>query len=117
METTKAFGVVLGLAAVLSTVGCGGSAVVVRRGRWSGELALQGPVTEAFADAEVEMAEHCGGRARIVRDDEAGRIEALDAAPRAASSPGAERVRYVCVTRAQRLGIGVMLAREPNPRF
>lgn len=84
-------------------VGCGGGATVMRRGAWSGELALHGSITDAQYAAEDEVIAHCQGRARFVYGAEAERVALADgeAAPREITSAREERtVRYVCVSRA-----------------
>lgn len=87
-----------------SLVGCGGAAWQVRRGAWSGEIALHGSLTDAHYAAEDTILAHCGGRARIVQGAEAERVAIADAAsvpPREVSvDHGGRRMHYVCVGRA-----------------
>lgn len=85
------------LVLVLSTVasaGCAGTATTLRRGAWSGELALSGNVVEARYAAEDRMLEHCRGRARILGSDEALRVRREDASE-LVSAPG-EVLAYSC---------------------
>ena len=85
-------------------VGCGGAAWQVRRGAWSGELALHGSITEAQYSAEDAMIAHCGGRARLVYGAEAEHVaiaDALTVPPREVTvDHGGRRLHYVCVSRA-----------------
>jgi hypothetical protein len=84
-------------------VGCGGGATVMRRGAWSGELALHGSITDAQYAAEDEVMAHCQGRARFVYGAEAERVAIADGetSPSAVrATPDDRMVRYVCVSRA-----------------
>ncbi len=116
-QTMKTMMVVLGLSLCgVTTVGCGsGAASVVRRGAYSGELALTGTIVESHYAAEVAMLDHCHGRARIVDRTQGAELAVRDAAGGAAKADdagldgagldgagldGAERLQYVCVSRA-----------------
>lgn len=106
-RTMKTTMVVLSLCLLgMTTVGCGaGAASIVRRGAYSGELALSGTVIDSHYAAEAAMLEHCDGRARIVDATEGGELSVSDASDGAAKADDAsisgERVHYVCVTRAE----------------
>lgn len=94
----------LPLALGLMSVGCG-SASFVRRGAYSGELALRGAAIPARHSAESAMLEHCQGRVEIVDATTGAQLAVRDAA--AASKPDnalteGERVHYLCVTRMPR---------------
>jgi hypothetical protein len=97
---------VLGASLLLaaSALGCGGSAWQMRRGGWSGELALRGPMVDAEYAAQQSILAHCGGRARIVHGAEAERAALADAASVAPHEVSIDRtgrrVHYVCVSRA-----------------
>jgi hypothetical protein len=90
----------------VTTVGCGAGAVsVVRRGSYSGELALRGAVVDSHYAAEEAILDHCQGRARIVSGTEGAELAVRDAdrdraKPRADVAPEVERVHYVCVSLA-----------------
>jgi hypothetical protein len=98
--------IVFGIVSVLSVSGCASSGQLarhVRRGAWSGELVLHGPVVDAHLAAQDQMLAHCGGRFRIVEGAQAERVALAD------TSAGAHEVRvdrshrsihYVCVSRA-----------------
>jgi hypothetical protein len=104
MTTLTRLGLLALALSSLTLVGCGGSAWQVRRGTWSGELALHGSVIDAHYRAEDIAMEHCGGRARFVYGAEAERIAVADDSAVPARGVevdhGGERVRYVCVERA-----------------
>jgi hypothetical protein len=106
-ETTMTIkAMVLGMLAVvaMTSIGCAGSAQVVRRGRHSGELALQGAPHASMDAAQLSMLEHCGGRVRIVDSTEASALRASDPgiakAQREVTAIDGERLYYVCVTLA-----------------
>lgn len=86
------------------STGCSGAAWSMRRGAWSGELALHGPIVDAQHAAEDAMLTHCGGRARVVVGAEAERVMFADGAtspPREVTvDPTGRHVHYVCVSRA-----------------
>ena len=98
--------IVFGIVSVMSMSGCASSGQLahhVRRGAWSGELALHGPVVDAHLAAQDQMLAHCGGRFRIVEGAQAERVALAD------TSSGVHQVRvdrsrrsihYVCVSRA-----------------
>jgi hypothetical protein len=102
--TNKTWMLVMVAVAAMGAMGCGGSAHVVRRGGYSGELALSGGLHARMDAAQMAMLEHCGGRARIVSGDEALALSATD--PGIAKTAGeiatveGERLHYVCVTMA-----------------
>lgn len=113
---------VLASAIALTTIGCGasmgldrapepGQVRVVRRGDVSGELALR-PTFAAHYAAEDAMLAHCGGRVRFVSAAEAAELAIVDPSdPTKVDDlvmidPHAERLYYVCVTRAERAGLG-----------
>lgn len=87
------------------SVGCGARGAspitVVQRYSTGGEIALHGTVVAARHAAEDEMLAHCGGRAQILKVQR-GPI-ALVADHGEAPPIDAERLHYVCVTRAARL--------------
>ena len=100
--TTK---VILGAVAMLlanTLVGCGAGALQVRRGAWSGELALHGDVTTAEYAAQRAMLDHCGGRSRILSRREAEQVALVDggSVARELAPDGGHRVHYLCVSRA-----------------
>lgn len=101
--TNKTWMLVVVTLATTFAIGCGGSAHVVRRGSYSGELALTGGVYERMDAAQMAMLEHCGGRARIVSADEALALAATD--PGIGKTAGevesvdGERLHYVCTAR------------------
>lgn len=101
---TKALGFALFTLLASSLVGCGGAAWQVRRGAWSGEIALHGSLTDAHYAAEDTMLAHCGGRARIVYGAEAERVAIADTSSvpphEVAVDHGGRRMHYVCVSRA-----------------
>ena len=105
---TKTMMVVLGISLCgVTTVGCGaGSASFVRRGAYSGELALTGPVVGSHYAAEQAMLDHCQGRVRIVDGTAGAELAVSDASVDQAKTDAApsdgERVHYVCVSRAPR---------------
>ncbi len=103
MKTTTIHILVLGLLGSLS-MGCGGAAWQVRRGDWSGELALHGPITDAHHAAEDTMLAHCRGRARIVSGAEAERVAMADSSAvpsrEITVDHGGRRLHYICVSRA-----------------
>jgi hypothetical protein len=88
----------------LSTIGCGSAAWQLRRGQWSGELALRGSLVEAEYAAQDTILAHCGGRARIVVGAEAERAALADATSLPAHAVSLDRtgrrVHYICITRA-----------------
>jgi hypothetical protein len=92
-------------AAAMLSIGCGGAAHIVRRGSYSGELALTGGTVASMDAAQMAMLEHCGGRVRIVTGDEARTLAAIDPGASAKadgeSAPSGERLDYVCVTLAE----------------
>jgi hypothetical protein len=102
--TKHAWMVAMVAVAAMSAIGCAGSAHVVRRGSFSGELALTGGRHARMDAAQMAMLEHCGGRARVVSGDEALSIAATD--PGIAKTAGeivqvdGERLHYVCITLA-----------------
>jgi hypothetical protein len=102
--TNKTWMLVTMVAMAMGAMGCAGSAHVVRRGAYSGELALTGGSHASMDAAQMAMLEHCGGRVRIVSEDEARTFAAVD--PSIAKSEGAsvaiegERLHYVCVSLA-----------------
>jgi hypothetical protein len=102
---TKTMAAVMVAAAAMLSIGCGGAAHVVRRGAYSGELALSGGTVGSMDAAQLAMLEHCGGRARIVSGGEAARLSAIDpgavAKADGAGTPDGERLQYVCVTLAE----------------
>jgi hypothetical protein len=93
-----------GIAIAMVASGCNGAAWQMRRGAWSGELALHGPMVDAEYAAQDAMAAHCGGRARIVEGAEAERVALADSASVPAHEVTVDRsgrrVHYVCVSRA-----------------
>ncbi len=78
---------------------------VVRRGDYSGEIALFGGASAHYA-AEDAMLAHCAGRVRFVEADESAALAVRDPGetgkPRDVVDPRVERVFYVCVTRERR---------------
>ena len=88
-----------------TTVGCGvlGTAHHVRRGAWSGELAVRGDVTGREYAAQRAMLDHCGGRSRVLSSEEAVRAALADGRDESqvlsTPVPG-YRVHYVCTSRA-----------------
>lgn len=99
VRTTLVWGAMttaLGLAAV----GCG-HAVHARRGSTSGEVRVGGVL--GLSDAHVLMAEHCGGRFRVVTDEEGLSLalrDADDGKPTVADLEVAgERLHYICTSR------------------
>ena len=101
----RAMMAVIVAAAAMLSVGCGGMAHVVRRGSFSGELALSGGAVASMDVAQMAMLEHCHGRVRIVNGDEAAMLSATDpgavAKADGSATPSGERVHYVCVTLAE----------------
>ena len=86
-------------------VGCGARGAspitVVQRHSTGGEIALHGSIVAARHAAEDEMLAHCGGRARVLTVE---RAPIASVAYQGDAPPvGAERLHYVCVTRASRL--------------
>lgn len=92
MRTFARLGVVV---LTLLGSGCAGTATVVRRGEWSGELALSGSPAEAWYAAEDRMLEHCGGRSRVLATGEAARLREEDASE--VRSAEGELMVYTCV--------------------
>jgi len=96
--------VALGVIGTLA-VGCGARGAspitVVQRHSTGGEIALHGTIVAARHAAEDEMLAHCGGRARILTVQPA--TVATVAYQGEAPPTDAERLHYVCVTRAARL--------------
>lgn len=85
------------LAAVsLAAVGCGASRTVyvVERHARGGELRVQGAYMERAAQAQIVMAERCGGPFGVVAERD-GRTVLLRA-----PEPNQRRFRFVCVDRA-----------------
>jgi hypothetical protein len=78
---------------------------VVRRGAYSGEIALLGGSSAHYA-AEDAMLAHCAGRVRSVASEEAAALAVRDPGetgkPRDVVSAEIERVFYACVTRERR---------------
>jgi hypothetical protein len=113
-RTWKTACVVLGLSLCgATTIGCaggtsalrqGGHVTVVRRGAYSGELALSGSVIGAHYAAELAVLDHCQGRARFVEGAEAQAlaVDTLgdDAKSGGIAPDGSEPLHYVCVSRA-----------------
>ena len=93
-----------GLVAMLASVamGCGAGAVHLRRGSWSGELALHGDLTSSEYAAQRAMLDHCGGRSRVLSPEEAERVALADggAAHEVTRDASGRRVHYVCTSRA-----------------
>ncbi len=100
---TKTLGMMMLVIAAVGVIGCGGSAHVVRRGSYSGELALTGPTHARMDAAQLAMLDHCAGRVRFVTGDEASAMAAIDPgvakADASAVTIEGERLHYVCVTR------------------
>jgi hypothetical protein len=87
----------------VGSIGCGSSVHSMRRGDWSGELALRGPIVDAEYAAQDAMLEHCGGRARVVVGAEAERAALADRVAPAREvwlDRTGRHVHYVCVSRA-----------------
>lgn len=102
--TNKTWMLVMVAVAAMGSIGCGGAAHVVRRGAYSGELALTGGLVARTDAAQMAMLEHCGGRARVVSGEEALALASTD--PGIAKTAGdlvqvdGEHLHYVCVTLA-----------------
>lgn len=111
---TRSVLVAIAIGGALLGVGCAGRGEVAGRARTTvvrqhaqgGEIALHGSVVRAWPEAEMAIAEHCGGPARLVERAELERVVLASAsgdehgaaklgAP-AASAVGGERVYYVC---------------------
>ncbi len=101
---TKALGLMMLTIVTMGSIGCAGSAHVVRRGSYSGELALTGGAHARMEAAQSAMLDHCEGRVRMVGTEEARTMAAVDpgiAKADASTTPvEGERLYYVCVTRA-----------------
>jgi hypothetical protein len=102
---TKHITMMLGALSIAGmAMGCTGAAWSMRRGDWSGELALHGPMLDAQNAAHDAMTAHCGGRARIVEGAEAERVAAADDTTRPPREVDVDttgrRVHYVCISRA-----------------
>jgi hypothetical protein len=103
--TKNIIGLVTGVLVLgAATTGCSGAAWTMRRGAWSGELALHGPIVDAQYAAHDQMIAHCGGRVRLVEGAEAERVALADASTRPPREVTVDttgrRVHYVCVSRA-----------------
>lgn len=101
--TMKTWMLVMSTVVAMGSIGCAGSAQIVRRGSYSGELALTGGTHASMDAAQLAILEHCGGRARFVTDGEARALAATDpgvAKPSELRTIEGERLHYVCVTLA-----------------
>lgn len=92
------------IAAALVLVGCAGSArapiTVVHQHDQGGEIALHGPIVAAHHAAEDAMVAHCQGRVEIVAVERGE--DAVASADDGGVPRDAERMHYVCVSRARR---------------
>ena len=101
---TNTLGLMMLTIVTMGSIGCAGSAHVVRRGSYSGELALTGGVHARMEAAQSAMLDHCEGRVRMLDTEQARTMAAVDPGiAKADASPTpieGERLYYVCVTRA-----------------
>lgn len=101
---TKAWMSMVLTVVAMTTIGCAGSATVVRHGSYSGTLMLSGNAHASMDAAQLAMIEHCDGRAQLVHGEDALAIAATDPGIAKAEEAGrtvdGERLDYVCVTLA-----------------
>ncbi|MFO0715223.1 MAG: hypothetical protein U0353_35625 [Sandaracinus sp.] len=101
---TKAWMSMVLTVVAMTTVGCAGSATVVRHGSYSGTLMLSGNAHASMDAAQLAMLEHCDGRVQLVRGDDALALSSADPGIAKAEEAGrtveGERLDYVCVTLA-----------------